>query len=69
MCHYFRYHHLAAGPCPAHNKRIELTTKAEPIFRKFKALGGFCVSSSLALCDENPIATILEIIRRYNEGK
>ncbi|MBW2607628.1 MAG: hypothetical protein JRD05_08330 [Deltaproteobacteria bacterium] len=31
------------------NKRIELTTKAEPIFRKFKALGGFCVSSSLAL--------------------
>ena len=31
------------------NKRIELTTKAEPIFCKFKALGGFCVSSSLAL--------------------
>ena len=33
----------------SHNKRIELTTKAEPIFRKFKVLGGFCVSSSLAL--------------------
>jgi len=32
------------------NKRIELTTKAEPIFSKFKILGGFCVSSSLALC-------------------
>jgi hypothetical protein len=29
-------------------KRIELTTKAEPIFREFKVLGGFCVSSSLA---------------------
>ena len=32
------------------NKRIELTTKAEPIFSKFKVLGGFCVSSSLPLC-------------------
>ena len=31
------------------NIRIELTTKAEPIFGKFKELGGFCVSSSLAL--------------------
>jgi len=27
----------------------KLTTKAEPIFCKFKVLGGFCVSSSLAL--------------------
>ena len=24
---------------------MELTTKAEPIFRKFKGLGGFCVGS------------------------
>jgi len=28
---------------------MELTTKAEPILGKFKELGGFCVSSSLAL--------------------
>ncbi|MCD6560802.1 MAG: hypothetical protein J7L16_03465, partial [Deltaproteobacteria bacterium] len=26
-----------------------MTTKAEPIFCKFKVLGGFCVSSSLML--------------------
>ena len=37
----------------AHNKRIELTTKAEPIFSKFKVLGGFCVSSSLTFANEN----------------
>jgi len=35
------------------NKRIELTTKAEPIFSKYKVLGGFCVSSSLALSFQN----------------
>jgi hypothetical protein len=28
------------------NKKMELTTKAEPIFRKFKYFNGFCVSSS-----------------------
>jgi len=22
MCHYSKYHHLAAGPCPAHNKSL-----------------------------------------------
>ncbi|MBW2654125.1 MAG: hypothetical protein JRC91_04085 [Deltaproteobacteria bacterium] len=27
------------------NKKMELTTKAEPIFGEFKGLGGFCVSS------------------------
>ena len=29
----------------AHNKKMELTTKAEPILGEFKDLGGFCVSS------------------------
>jgi len=28
-----------------HNKKMELTTKAEPILSKFKDLGGFCGSS------------------------
>jgi len=28
---------------------MELTTKAEPIFGKFKDLGGFCASSFWAL--------------------
>jgi len=36
------------------NKKIEPTTKAEPIFCKFKILGGFCVSSSLALYNRTP---------------
>jgi hypothetical protein len=27
------------------NKKMELTTKAEPILGKFKDIGGFCVSS------------------------
>jgi len=27
-----------------HNKKMELTTKAEPILGKFKDLGGFCGS-------------------------
>ncbi|MCD4804308.1 MAG: hypothetical protein K8R07_01380 [Desulfobacterales bacterium] len=30
MCHYFRYHHLAAGPCPAHNIGIEGDGKKPP---------------------------------------
>ena len=29
----------------AHNKKMELTTKAEPILGEFKDLGGFCGSS------------------------
>jgi len=28
-----------------HNKKMELTTKAEPILGKFKDLGGFCGNS------------------------
>jgi len=30
---------------PGVHKKMELTTKAEPILGKFKDLGGFCVSS------------------------
>jgi len=32
-----------------HNKKIELTTKAEPILGEFKDLSGFCVSSFSAI--------------------
>jgi len=32
MCHYFRYHHLAAGPCPAHNHPVHLTPEAGAFF-------------------------------------
>ncbi len=31
------------------NKKIELTTKAEPIFHKLQYFNGFCVSSFSAL--------------------
>jgi len=30
---------------------MELTTKAEPIFREFKDFGGFCVSSFSTLAE------------------
>ena len=30
-CHNIRHHHLAAGPCPAHNKPVELTACSPPV--------------------------------------
>jgi len=38
------------------NKKMELTTKAEPIFGEFKGLGGFCVSSFSTLGIKNIIS-------------
>jgi hypothetical protein len=32
MCHYSKYHHLAAGPCPAHNQPVHLIPKARAFF-------------------------------------
>ena len=46
------------------NKKMELTTKAEPIFSKFKILGGFCVSSFWLLC-VCYIGGIMEPYRQY----
>ena len=37
MCHYSKYHHLAAGPCPAHNNRIHSDAQSQAIFTHSKS--------------------------------